>query len=184
MKIKIMHRNKCSLTEFRKHFNTDSSCLSYLSDLKWGKGYECKRCKHQVFIKGDRKLDKRCQRCGYNESPTAHTVFHSMKIPITVAFEMVYRICVSKKGISSLALSRIYNLNPKTSYNFKRKIQQSMKSVGTHPLEEMVDVGEFFVGIQDNGCQDRSQESDKQIDLVAVEIRKSKKNFAGEGRMR
>lgn len=114
---------KSSLPEFRQKFDSDLACLSHLADLKWGNGYFCKRCNCKASVKGDRNLDKRCQSCGYNESPTAHTVFHSMKIPLAVAFEMVYRICVSKKGISSLALSREYNLNHKTGYNFKRKIQ-------------------------------------------------------------
>jgi hypothetical protein len=96
-------------------------------------------------MKGDRNLDKRCQACGYNESPIAHTVFHSMKIPLAIAFEMVYRICVSKKRISSLALSREYNLNPKTGYNFKRKIQLSLKNGETHPLEGNIHVNEFVI---------------------------------------
>lgn len=172
-----MQLTKCSLPEFRKHFNTDLDCLSYLADLKWSRGYECKHCKHTVYMKGDRNLDKRCQRCGYNESPIAHTVFHSMKIPITIAFEMVYRICVSKKGISSLALSREYNLNPKTGYNFKRKIQLSMKSSGKHPLEGTVHVDEFVIGGKETGCQGRSSESEKQRVVVAVEIRKDKKKL-------
>ena len=123
-----MQLTKCSLPEFRKQFDSELACLSYLTDLKWGYGYQCRRCQHEVCIKGDCNLDKRCQRCGYNESPIAHTAFHSMKIPLVIAFEMAYRISVSKKGISSLALSREYNLNPKTGYHFKRKIQRCMQS--------------------------------------------------------
>jgi len=172
-----MQLRKCSLPEFRKQFDSDMSCLSYLAELKWGKGYQCRRCAHKVSMKGDRNLDKRCQGCGYNESPIAHTVFHSMKIPLVIAFEMVYRICVSKKGISSLALSREYNLNPKTGYNFKRKIQQSMKSSELHPLEGIVHVDEFVIGGQEEGCPGRSADSQKQRVVVAVEMIKVKKNF-------
>lgn len=172
-----MQLTKCSLPEFRKQFDSDFSCLSYLANIKWGNGYSCKHCDHKVCMKGDRNLDKRCQRCGYNETPIAHTVFHSMKIPLMIAFEMVYRISVSKKGISSLALSREYNLNPKTGYNFKRKIQQSMKSSGVHPLEGIVHVDEFVIGGKEIGCQGRSNDSEKQRVVVAVEIRKSKKKL-------
>lgn len=152
---------KCSLPEFYQKFDSDFACLSYLANLKWGNGYTCKRCNCKDSVKGDRNLDKRCQSCGYNESPTAQTVFHSMKIPLSVAFEMVYRICVSKKGISSLALSREYNLNPKTGYNFKRKIQLSMKSSESNPLEGLVHVDEFAIGGKDPGCPGRSGSSDK-----------------------
>jgi transposase-like protein len=172
-----MQLTKCSLPQFRKQFDSDISCLSYLAELKWVNGYKCRHCNHKVSMKGDRNLDKRCQRCGYNESPIAHTVFHSMKIPLVIAFEMVYRICVSKKGISSLALSREYNLNPKTGYNFKRKIQLSMKSSEAHPLEGLVHVDEFVIGGKESGCPGRSGESEKQRVVVAVEIRKSKKKL-------
>jgi len=165
------------LPDFRKRFDSDFTCLSYLAGLKWAAGFNCRRCAHKVSVKGDRNLDKRCQSCGYNEAPTAHTVFHSMKIPLTLAFEMVYRICVSKKGISSLALSREYNLNPKTGYNFKRKIQLSMKSSEKHPLEGLVHVDEFVIGGKEVGCQGRSSETEKKRVVVAVEVIKSKKKL-------
>ncbi len=165
------------MPDFRKRFDSDFTCLSYLAGLKWAAGFNCRRCAHKVSVKGDRNLDKRCQSCGYNEAPTAHTVFHSMKIPLTLAFEMVYRICVSKKGISSLALSREYNLNPKTGYNFKRKIQLSMKSSEKHPLEGLVHVDEFVVGGKEVGCQGRSSETEKKRVVVAVEVIKSKKKL-------
>lgn len=172
-----MQLTKCSLPEFRKQFDSELSCLSYLTDLKWGYGYQCRYCKHEVCIKGDRNLDKRCQRCGYNESPIAHTVFHSMKIPLVIAFEMVYRICVSKKGISSLALSREYNLNPKTGYNFKRKIQRCMQSSELNPLKGLIHVDEFVIGGKEVGCPGRSNESEKQRVVVALEIIKHKKKI-------
>ena len=172
-----MQLTKCSLPDFRKRFDSDFTCLSYLASLKWDAGFTCRRCAHAVSMKGDRNLDKRCQRCGYNETPTAHTVFHSMKIPLVLAFEMVYRICVSKKGISSLALSREYDLNPKTGYNFKRKIQLSMKSSEKHPLEGLVHVDEFVVGGKEVGCQGRSSETEKKRVVVAVEVIKSKKKL-------
>lgn len=165
------------MPDFRKRFDSDFTCLSYLAGLKWAAGFNCRRCAHKVSVKGDRNLDKRCQSCGYNEAPTAHTVFHSMKIPLTLAFEMVYRICVSKKGISSLALSREYNLNPKTGYNFKRKIQLSMKSSEKHPLEGLVHVDEFVIGGKEVGCQGRSSETEKKRVVVAVEVIKSKKKL-------
>lgn len=172
-----MQLTKCSLPEFRKQFDSELSCLSYLCHLKWGYGYQCRRCHHFVCIKGDRHLDRRCQSCGYNESPIAHTVFHSMKIPLVIAFEMVYRICVSKKGISSLALSREYNLNPKTGYNFKRKIQRCMNSSELNPLEGLIHVDEFVIGGKEVGCQGRSNESEKQRVVVAVEIVNGKKKL-------
>ncbi|KAI3379529.1 hypothetical protein SNEBB_007895, partial [Seison nebaliae] len=88
---------------------------------------------------------------------------------------MIYRISVSKKGISALALSREYDLNYKTAYNFKRKVQSSMTSSQQHPLAECVEVDELMYGGVAKGCQGRSAQSDKLKICLAVEIREGKK---------
>jgi len=149
--------------------------MNYLSDLKWSKGFSCSKCKHTVPKRGTFSYDKRCQSCGYNETPIAGTLFHSMKIHLPIAFEMIYRISVSKKGISAIALSREYNLNYKTAYNFKRKVQHSMKSSLTHPLEGIVHVDEFVYGSAEAGCQGRSIKSEKIKVCIAMELVKGKK---------
>ncbi len=173
---------KCSLPEFRQKFSTKVQCEQYLISLKWPKGYQCNRCGHKQYKKGAMQMHRRCTACEYNESPTAHTVFHSIKIPLPIAFEMVYRIAVSKKGISALALSREYNLNPKTGYNFKRKIQQSMKSSLQNPLEGLVHVDEFEIGGREENAQGRKLHSNKKKAVIAIEIIAHKKKKQQIGR--
>jgi transposase-like protein len=177
-----MRVKKCSLLDFRKQFATELDCATYLIDQKWQTGYRCRKCKHTEFKKGEVSTDRRCKRCNYNESPTAHTIFHSIKMPLVIAFEMVYRISVSKKGISSIALCREYAVNLKTAYNFKFKVQQSLKSSGINPLIGIVHVDEFVYGGEEEGCQGRSSESEKLKICVAVEIVLNKKGEETMGR--
>ncbi len=47
---------------------------------------------------------RRCRRCGYDESVTANTVFHGIKMPILKAFHMVFRLTAKKKGMSSIEI--------------------------------------------------------------------------------
>jgi transposase-like protein len=178
-----MKVTKCSLPDFRKEFETEETCLSYMIQQKWGNGFICRKCDHPEFKKGEMNLDRRCKQCDYNESPTSHTLFHSIKIPLPIAFEMVFRISVHKKGISSIALCREYGVNLKTAYNFKRKVQHSMKSSETNPLQGIVHVDEFVYGGEEEGCQGRSSESEKLKICVAVEIvqDKSGKETMGRG---
>jgi len=131
---------KNPIADFRKQFGTHELCYQYLADSKWKNGFKCIKCQSEVYRKGNMQLDRRCKSCGYNESPLAGTLFHCMKIPLEIAFEMVYRISVNKKGISSIALSREYNVNQKTAYTFKQKVQLCMKSSGNNPLEGIVHV--------------------------------------------
>lgn len=171
-----MKVKKCSLPEFRKQFSTEESCYDFLIQQKWGDGYACKKCNHEGYKKGEFARDRRCKKCGYNESPTSNTLFHSIKLSLPLAFEMAFRICVSKKGISSIGLCREYGVNLKTAYNFRRKIQASMKSSEAHPLKGLVHVDEFVYGGVDVGCQGRSSESDKLKICIAVEIIPAKDN--------
>lgn len=177
-----MRVKRCSLINFRKQFGTELNCINYLTAQKWQTGYACRKCKHTAYKKGEVAVDRRCKKCGYNESPTAHTIFHSIKIPLVIAFEMVYRITVNKKGMSSMALCREYDVNLKTAYNFKRKVQQSLQSSEMNPLVGTVHVDEFVYGGEEEGCQGRSSESEKLKICVAVEIVRNSKGKETMGR--
>jgi len=165
-----MQVKRSSIIAFRNMFSTKDKCEKYLFEEKSSNGFECKKCNCETNIKGYNTYDIRCKECNYNESPTANTLFHSIKIPLPIAFEMVYRISVSKKGISTLELCREYDVNPKTAYNFKRKVQESMKSSESNPLTKLVHVDEFMYGGKDEGCQGRSSKSDKLKICLALEI--------------
>jgi hypothetical protein len=46
----------------------------------------------------------RCKQCGYDESVTANTIFHGMKMPVLKAFHMIFRLTAKKKGMSTVEL--------------------------------------------------------------------------------
>lgn len=45
-----------------------------------------------------------------DESPTANTLFHKLKFDLHIAFQMVYEIATSQKGICSIALAVRYGV--------------------------------------------------------------------------
>ena len=111
-----------SRKEFRAKFGTEDQCLSYLSEMKWGNDYSCIKCKNKRFIVGKKKYNRRCSRCGYDESPTANTLFHKLKFGIENAFEMTYDIVTSKKGASSIWLAERFGVKQTTAWLFRRKV--------------------------------------------------------------
>jgi len=94
-------------------------------------------------IKGRTRFHLRCQICSYDESDAAHTMFHKLKIQLLKAFGMSFRLAVRKKGMSSTELAREYSTNQKSSWLFKRKTQEAMKSSGKHLLDTRVEVDEL-----------------------------------------
>ena len=83
---------------FKEKFGTKEQCLSYLSNEKWGDFYTCNKCKKTKYSEGRKAFNRRCSKCGHDESATANTLFHKVKSGIDKAFEMAYDISTKKKS--------------------------------------------------------------------------------------
>ena len=171
-----------NLLEFTKRFQTDADCISYLMEIKWKEGMKCVKCNGEEFWKGKCSNNIRCKKCGYEESPTAGTLFHKIKFPLLKAFHICYRVSVSKKGMSTWGLSRELGLRQMTCWAFKRKIQEAMASCESFPLEGRVDVDELAIGGHDEGSQGRSK-GDKKLISLSVEIREDGKMGRAYGKL-
>jgi hypothetical protein len=155
--------------KFNQYFKTDEDCLKYIADLKWEEGYTCKRCGSSKYIKGSKPYNRRCLKCKYNESPTAGTMFDKVKFSLLIAFHIIFKIVTKKKGMSTLELSREFDLRQKTCWSFKWKIQQAMESSLQNPLIGEVHVDEFWIGGPEEEKRGRSLGSKKMI-VVALEV--------------
>lgn len=156
--------------EFNQYFKSDEDCYRYLASVKWNDEYRCHKCGYIKFGKGKKPYSRRCTKCNYDESPTARTMFDKIKFPLLIAFHIVFKISTKKKGMSSLELSEEFSLRQKTVWEFKWKIQQSMRSSGQYPLTGTVCVDEFLVGEYEEGKPGRSSGSKKKLVIVALEI--------------
>jgi len=157
---------------FTRYFENDGACLKYLSEIKWEYGYICKRCGHKKYCTGKKPFSRRCSQCGYDESPTAGTMLDKCKFPLHIAFHIAFKISTKKKGMSTLELSREFGLRQKTCWEFKKKIQQVMKSSKQYKLTGEVFVDEFLIGEKEENQQGRSHGKKR---LVVVALEKVKK---------
>lgn len=164
-----------SLFEFQERFQSKEDCLRYLEELKWLKGYQCRKCGHDNYCKGAAELSRQCTSCNYVESPTANTLFHKVKFDLVKAFYIVYFVSTNKKGITSTELSRKLNLRQKTCWAFKRKVMKAMKSSRNHPIQGEAEVDETVFGGQETGVRGRQNKKKK---LVAIGIEKHKKGVS------
>ena len=163
-----------TIKQFQKFFANEDDCKQYLFDMKWKDGYHCRRCNATRCVKGRTSFHLRCSKCGYDESVTANTLFHKIKIPLLKAFGMAFRIAVRKKGMSTVELANEFDVNQKSSWLFKRKSQEAMKSSGKHLLDTIVQVDELMIGGPDAGKRGRSK-GDKKLVVIAVEKVKGNK---------
>lgn len=124
--------------EFKRFFPDDGLCLKYLADLKWSRGYKCKKCGYNKGVTDEIRFGIRCRNCKYVESPTAGTLFHKLKFPITKAFYMMYLVYLKGKTLSLDELSEILDLRRETCWSFRKKIleaQEDYSKKGIHQSE-------------------------------------------------
>lgn len=140
----LYRENNQQFSPFPNHLNNESKCLEYLIYCKWGSGYKCRKCGNLKFGRGKKWHHRRCTRCRYDESPTARTLFHKIKFPLTKAFGMVNDLVAEEEGRSSIALAVKYRVCQETAWFFKRKVQQAMARFETKTFvpsaEKMISV--------------------------------------------
>jgi transposase-like protein len=154
--------------KFNQYFKTDEDCQKYIADIKWEQGYRCKKCGSTKYIKGSKAYNRRCFKCKKDESPTAGTMFDKVKFSLLTAMNIVFKIVTKKKGMSTLELSREFELRQKTCWAFKWKIQQAMQSSKKNPLTGEVHVDEFYIGQPEEQKRGRSK-GEKRLVIVALE---------------
>ena len=141
--------------EFNRRFFDDHCCYQYLMEKKWGNGYSCPRCGCTQHVKGRTRYYRRCKGCKYDESVTANTVFHGMKMPLLKAFHLIFRLTAKKKGMSTIELAAEVGVEQKTAWLFKRKLQEIMKD--NDKLDGAVDADETLIGGHCKGIPNRGR---------------------------
>ena len=157
------------LLEFIELYRTEEACKTLLCDLKWSRGYSCRRCGHTEQVKGATHYHRRCQKCKYDESPTAHTLFHKLKFPMPKAFAIIYQLGTMKKGMSTCEIARQYGIHQETAWFFKKKVMTAMSAQKSKLLSGCVEVDETMIGGFEAGKPGRSHGKKKKVQ-VALEI--------------
>lgn len=125
-------------------FENDEKCLEFIAGLKWGDGFECRKCGNSNYCLGKTPFSRRCTKCKSEESVTAGTIFHHCKFPISKAFYIAYQVCKGNESISTYEFARRLSLRQMTCWNFKTKISSALESLTTLSDEEKKDVRKLF----------------------------------------
>lgn len=101
--------------------------LELIAAYKWKEGYRCKNCGSEKYFRGKSPYSRRCSKCKKDESATAGTVFHKLRIPIDVALRIV-RLCLNRKvrlsakQMLEYLTKRRYTIDLKTLSDFRTKV--------------------------------------------------------------
>ena len=120
-----MAKKDFTLFDLMTRFPDEQSCIAYLSDQKWSVGYVCFKCGNKKSKQGKKQYNRRCVDCGYEESPTANTLFHKLKFPLQKAFYICYQLSANKKRDVNLGVEQAVWFNSKNLLVFQKKSSKS-----------------------------------------------------------
>ncbi|HYG00903.1 MAG TPA: 7TM diverse intracellular signaling domain-containing protein [Chryseosolibacter sp.] len=122
-----LHEKTMDYKQFQTLYPDSLACYRFLETLKWEKGFACRKCKNDKYFDGAQKFARRCTRCGYNESITAYTIFHSIKFPIEKAFYLAYLVVSDKRDQTLEMLATQLDLRVNTVWGFKHKVMEKLE---------------------------------------------------------
>lgn len=157
---------------FNNRFQSEDDCFAYLAAIKWkGNQYICRKCGNTTFHKGRSPYSRRCNRCKYDESVTAGTIFHRLKFSILTAFQIIQLMATSNKGNTSVELSHQFGITQTTALIFKYKVQSVMGRIAPRKLKGDVDIGFFDIQTEREDDYYWLIRRSKLRILVAVEVK-------------
>ena len=132
---------------FGEAFGTKEQCRAALVRLRWPGGFVCPWCGHREHcVLAGRGLYQ-CNRCKKQTSPTAGTIFHATKLPLTLWFAAIHLIVTAKNGISSVELGRRLGVKQPTTWAVKHKIMAVMaRREGETALTGRVEMDDAYLG--------------------------------------
>jgi hypothetical protein len=136
--------------QFRTLYSDHLACYRSLENLKWEKGFKCRKCMNEKYFEGTQKFSRRCTKCGYNESITAFTIFHSIKFPIDRAFYIAYLVVAGKNDATLEELSSTLEVRLNTVWSFRHKVQERMDELEKRGRRPVVSRWEDVILILDS----------------------------------
>src|ERR1035437_9490379 len=89
----------------------------------------------------------RCAGCDRRVSPTAGTIFHGTRTPLTVWFAAAWQMTSQKHGISALGLKGVLGIgSEQTAWAMLHRYRTAMVRPGRDRLGTIVEVDETVIG--------------------------------------
>lgn len=160
------------IPSLKRNFPTHEACLEHLFDMCHQRKCSCGGT--YSLMKDANRLRRifQCSKCRFKVSPTAGTVFHKSKTPLTLWFHAVLIFSNAKSGISAQQMQRNLEVTYKCAYRILFNIRKALKQNNTKLRGDVeIDTG-YFGGKGDAGVNNERLShvmAKKGVVIVAVE---------------
>jgi len=149
-----MCKDTISVYEFMKKFPDELSARNYLELKRWNNSPVCPKCGciEQQYKQTRDGVDGyyRCNHCKAVYTVRTGTIFERSHVPLDKWLFAIYLIVTSRKGISSLQLSKEIGVTQKTAWFMLQRIREACKHDNDDDsngfLKGIVEADETYIG--------------------------------------
>ena len=132
--------------EFLNWMPDEDKAVAFFESRRWPHGRNCSLCGClDTYPHKSRKYYYHCRGCRGQFSAKVGTVMESSPIPMREWLWVMYKISVSRKGVSSLQLAKELNRPQKTTWFMLQRIKEACGNKNT-VLKGVVEVDEKYHG--------------------------------------
>ncbi len=160
-----------TLLAFQEQFPDEEACWRTLRRMRWPHGFRCPRCTHRKSYRLAVRRLEQCQRCRYQASVTAGTIFHKTRVPLRIWFLAIFFVARHKQGISALQFQRDSGVGSyQTAWTLLHKVRSALGQQTEELLQGWVEADESYIGARhERGLRGGREVGHKTIVGVAVE---------------
>jgi transposase-like protein len=125
-------------------FKNEADCREYLEQQRWNGNVECPFCGATKVYRTNRGFKCADKFCAKKFTVTVGTIYENSKVGLRTFFAALYLISSSKKGISSLQLSRQLGITQKSAWFVLHRIREMLKDKAPQVLQPLFNKFESF----------------------------------------
>ena len=139
--------DKVTISTFQlfKMFPDQESAIKYLEGRLWPKGPKCPVCGGSERITARKDDFYRCNPCKVDFTVRTGTIFERSHVPLHKWLYAMYLLVTSRKGISSLQLSKEIGITQKSAWFVLQRLREACGNDMT-VLRGIVEVDETYIG--------------------------------------